>query len=78
MSCNKVGDNKYNDCPALMSDGRIFTDYKASCIVNENLRNKNNLETSDQYRLFLINNAKKIMKTNKKFYEHMASCEKCD
>ena len=30
MNCNKTSNNKYFDCPALMSDGRIMTDYRSS------------------------------------------------
>ena len=34
-NCNKTSNNKYFDCPALMSDGRVFTDYRPSSYVND-------------------------------------------
>ena len=34
-TCLKTSNNKYFDCPALMSDGRTFTDYRPSNYVND-------------------------------------------
>ncbi len=27
-ACYKTGDNRYNDCPPRMADGRHFTDFR--------------------------------------------------
>ena len=40
-NCNKTSNNKYFNCPAKMSDGRHFTDYRPSCYVNNLLRYNN-------------------------------------
>jgi len=65
MSCHKVSNNKYFDSPALMSDGRQFTDYRPSCDMNNMLRVKNSLPNSFKYRMFMTNNAEKIMDLNR-------------
>jgi hypothetical protein len=56
-----MADNFYKECPAMMSDGRLFTDYRSSVRTNEHLKRINGIKRDDEYRLFLQNNAKKIM-----------------
>ena len=29
-----MSDNYFMDFPAIMQDGRLFTDYKSSCVMN--------------------------------------------
>ena len=41
MNCNKTSNNKYFDCPALMSDGRIMTDYRSATTLNDMIRLNN-------------------------------------
>ena len=36
-SRNNIPDNRYNNCPALMSDGRFITNYKPNCEMNRNI-----------------------------------------
>ena len=67
MNCNKTSNNKYFDCPALMSDGRIMTDYRQSCTVNDMIRLNNNVLSSNDYRQFLINNAEDIININQDY-----------
>ena len=59
----KVPNNKYQNCPALMADGRHFTDYRPSCFTNGDLITQGNIKSSYDYRRYLINNAEKIMMT---------------
>ena len=40
----KVTNNKYQNCPALMSDGRQFTDYRSNSQINMNVMEKKNLK----------------------------------
>ena len=63
-TCYKTSNNKYFDCPALMSDGRIFTDYRPSAYVNDLMRVQNKVYDSYNYRQFLINNGLNVIKTN--------------
>ncbi len=54
-------DNYYNDCPALMSDARIFTDYRSSTQRDESIKYINGISNNEDYRKFLQNNASNII-----------------
>ena len=43
-----------------MSDGRAFTDYNASCVLNNLLQKQYNVNNSHQYRYYLQANSDKI------------------
>jgi len=75
---NKVSNNKYLDCPALMSDGRMFTDYRASCFRNDMLKIQNKITNSYDYRQFLINNGENIIHNIRKYNMDRLSCRPCD
>jgi hypothetical protein len=62
--CFKISNNKYFDSPALMNDGRAFTDYRPKCLVDYEILNKNTIKSSYEYRQFLINNGSKLMQHN--------------
>ncbi len=66
MSCYRTSNNKHFTAPPRMADGRHFTDYRPSCDVNNMIRADNNLKSSFEYRLFLTNNAEKLIDVNKK------------
>ena len=74
QNCNKTSNNKYFDCPALMSDGRLMTDYRSSNTVNDMIRISNNTLSSYEYRNFLTNNATNIMKINVDYIYNKNSC----
>ena len=76
QNCNKTSNNKYFDCPALMSDGRIMTDYRSSNTVNDMIRISNNTLSSYDYRNFLTNNATNIMKINNDYIYNKNSCKR--
>jgi hypothetical protein len=57
--------NKFPACPALMSDGKIFTDYRAHKLADLELSKLNNIKDSQSYRLFLQENGETILKKNK-------------
>lgn len=63
-TCNKTSNNKYFDSPARMDDGRAFTDYRSSNSIDDMIRYSNNINSSYQYRQFLINNGSNIMNIN--------------
>lgn len=56
-----MSDNYFKQCPAVMSDGRLFTDYKTATRLNEGIKNINGIRQNDDYRLFLQSNAESIM-----------------
>ena len=74
QNCNKTSNNKYFDCPALMSDGRLMTDYRSSNTLNDMIRISNNTLSSYEYRNFLTNNATNIMKINNDYITNKNSC----
>ena len=78
MTCNKTSDNKYFNCPARMDDGRTFTDYRPSSTVDDMIRYSNNIMGSNDYRQFLIHNAKNIMEINNNYTESKVGCNSCN
>ncbi len=46
----------------VMSDGREFTDYNASCLLNEMIQRKFNITNSHEYRQFLQQNSEEVKK----------------
>ena len=77
-NCNKTSNNKYFNCPARMSDGRHFTDYRPNCYVNNLLRYNNKTMSNYDYRQFLINNGSELMKINKDYTEEKVGCTPCN
>ena len=77
-NCFKTSNNKYFDCPALMSDGRAFTDYRPSNYVNDMIRINNQVYDSYNYRQFLIQNADKLMSVNNEYNMLKNDCPSCN
>ena len=77
MSVKRFTDsnNKYHNCPALMSDGRQFTDYRAIRRINNLLGFNNQIKKDYSYREFLIQNANKLMEHNRNISIQNNICE---
>ena len=58
--------NKFPTCPALMEDGKIFTDYRTHKVADLELAAKYKIGDSQSYRVFLQENAKSLILHNKK------------
>tara|TARA_B100000780_G_scaffold114503_1_gene80236 strand:+ start:165 stop:611 length:447 start_codon:yes stop_codon:yes gene_type:complete len=56
--------NMYYNFPAIMDDGRNYASWQPGAEINNNLREKQGIITSSQYRKYLIANADKIIKGN--------------
>lgn len=54
-------DNYFLDCPAVMSDGRLMTDYRASPIREKLFRRNNMLETDYDVRRFMTKNGESVI-----------------
>lgn len=69
-------DNRYfaNGCPPLMSDGRFITNYTNNSVMNQYVRNMNNLNSTHDYRVFIQENAETIMNNERKFNEDNNMC----
>ena len=54
-------DNYYHECPPMMDDGRLFTDYRSSQVREELFRYKNCIASENEARSLRIDNADQIM-----------------
>ena len=63
-------DNRFYKCkcPALMSDGRLVTNYLNNSSFNKSIAKSNNLTTSNEYRSFLQKNGTKIIDNERSFF----------
>ena len=62
---NYVNPNNLNiPYPGIVQDGRLFTDYSPSAMLNDKIRESNNLKSNITYKEYLIKNAKDIMNHN--------------
>ena len=68
-----MSDNKF-DCPPRMSDGRHYTDYSPRCVTNFFALPKP--LSSHDYRMYLTNNAEKLMEQNRASATKLNSCNK--
>ena len=70
-------DNRYfpHGCPALMSDGRLVTNYVDNDVFNQYIAKANKKTTSNQYRAFLQKNATSIMNRER---VHLSKKNTCD
>jgi transposase len=71
-TCYSASNNIHSDFPALMSDGRLYTNYEPMCEVNNQYIERNGIKTNYQYRQFLMDNAESIMNQNSK-----QACDEC-
>ena len=62
---NYVNPNNLNiPYQGIVQDGRLFTDYSPSTILNDKIRESNNITSNTKYKEYLTKNAKVIMEHN--------------
>jgi hypothetical protein len=71
-TCIEGSNNIHFDFPPIMNDGRNFAKWQPGAVINERIRNENNIKTNAQYRKFLTENADSIIKSNQ-----LDACENC-
>ena len=71
-TCYSGSNNIHFDFPPIMMDGRNFADWQPGAVINEKIREDAGIKSNAEYRLFLINNADKIIK-----YNQMQACDQC-
>jgi len=76
-NCKKVTNNKYNDCPPRMDDGRHFTDYRPSCHINNLVQQNNTILNSYDYRMFLTQKATHLIDLNRTYACELNCCGPC-
>lgn len=62
--CNSGSNNIHFNFPALMSDGRLYSDWQQGALSNENVKKQANIKSNWQYRKYLTDNADSIIKNN--------------
>jgi hypothetical protein len=83
--CDKTSNNKYFNCPPLMSDGRLFTDYRPrnnmeNIIIQDGMKKGtlngllNNTKGAISYQEYLTNNAVNIMNRQWEYTHCKAGC----
>lgn len=72
--CDRTSNNKYFNCPPMMSDGRHFTDYRPNYYINNLIRMSSNTLNSYDYKQYLIHNASKLMEENKNYSIEKNGC----
>jgi hypothetical protein len=67
-------DNFFKTCPAMMSDGRLFTDYRTATRREQYNKYVNGIVRDDEYRMFMQTNASPIMDTTWNYNKEHNSC----
>lgn len=62
-------DNRYYcySCPPLMQDARFLTSYTPNRTFEQYIRNINSIDSAQDYKSFLQNNATQIMDNERKY-----------
>ena len=53
--------NIYSDFPALMSDGRAYSNWQPASVINSNIRAREGITTNWDYRAYLQKNSDSII-----------------
>jgi hypothetical protein len=71
-----MSDNRYFNygCPPLMQDGRFLTSYIRRRIVDQFIRNVNEIDQAQEYRLFLQTHGDEIMNRERAFLHKTNTC----
>jgi hypothetical protein len=60
----KTANNLNVPYPGILSDGRLFTDYSPSSIVNDSIKKIHGITDNNVYRDYLVKNTNMIMMNN--------------
>ena len=69
-----MSNNRHDSCPALMSDGRMFTNYLSNRMYNDYVKYSNDIKVNTDYKAFLQKNASNIIADEQKFLEKHSKC----
>lgn len=64
----------FESCPAKMSDGRLFNDFKTATRRNEEIKYINDIRRDDKYRIMLQQNGATFMKRTEDYNKEKKSC----
>ena len=63
------------DCPPLMSDQRLFTDYRQNSDIINKIKVQNGIYTNVELKDFLTHNGSALRNKYDTFYTHRATCK---
>lgn len=66
--------NIHFDSPAIMADGRTYSNWQPCAVINENIRKRENINTNWDYRNYLQRNANSIMSLDKRKACEQSGC----
>jgi hypothetical protein len=69
-----MADNFFLECPPMMEDGRLFTDYRSSQVREEVFRHKHCVLSENEARTLRIEHADEIMDEE---WEHIRDTKSC-
>ncbi len=69
-----MSDNRYNQCPPLMSDARHITSYVPNVTMNEFMKSQFNITDNNKFRTYLQQNATNIIQQERTFFDKNFSC----
>ena len=61
--------NIHSDFPANMADGRVYSNWEPTAVINEQLRKREKLNTNSEYRAYIQQHANAIIE-----YNHTEAC----
>lgn len=67
-------DNFFKQCPPKLDDGRFIGEFRNDTRINEYIKSINGLNRDDDYRMFLQENASKILNNEWKYLKDNNSC----
>lgn len=68
-------DNYFKQCPPMMSDGRLFQDFRTATRRNEYAKYKLNIYRNDDYRLYLQQHGDELLNQEWNFLKENRSCK---
>ena len=71
-TCYSGSNNIHFNFPPIMTDGRNYATWQPGAVINEQLREKNNITSNSDYRQYLIRNADEVMQANL-----ISACDSC-
>ncbi len=76
-TCYSGSNNIHFNTPALMNDGRLFSNYDSSCKSNKKLKESLGINNNYSYRQWLIHNGNSVINKNKDvFFNNCSGCVK--
>ena len=71
-TCYNGSNNIHFDFPPIMMDGRNFAKWQPGAVINQKIRQDNDIKSNWKYREFLTNNADSIIESNQ-----LEACDNC-